>query len=320
MRQHGSGSGFIGMLLLLGMLATAGWAAPTEGITFTFAPPNGIKYEEQKTTTATIALGEMNIITTIKEAANTRINLAETGYQYEAKSGGITQNFVLKGIPEGKSEEASQKMKEAMNPFVNLLSGVVLTSTVDTKGNLIYVEGADALRQRLQEKAPPEMANLLQAAITDDMLLQHAKVEWEQRAQRFIGRTVSVGSLWIDTAEIASGMGMAMPMYRATKVIGWEQRQGRDVLRVRTWCHNTPAGLAKMIGKTAAEVTAATKPINNPNTSDITITGDQLIEPSTLLCYAEGFTTKTSRAIPFAEQQQKTISVSVTVSSKLTYY
>ncbi|MHB9107913.1 MAG: hypothetical protein ACYDCO_12720 [Armatimonadota bacterium] len=299
-------------LLFLSVLLRAAADQP-ERVTFVFAPPIGKVMDEKARMTITSSVKDMSMSYGIDGTSATKISKLENGgYLFDTKIDSL--EFTNNG-PEGMD-------------MLGQILGSALMSAVRTfysdDGKVERIEGLDEMRRNLASHLPPEMQGLAEMKVDNDLILKQKRLEFQNRLGRFVGKTVSIGDLWLDTTSVpfpgAMG-GTPFPIYRATRIIGWEKMDGCDVLLITIINHANPEGLAKAINRTAKEVKAAgpAKPAAPPKGMTLYTVINLAVDPLTMRVFSERIDTRLSFTGNLPSGEKMTAYAHITEDHKFTY-
>ncbi|MHB0936395.1 MAG: hypothetical protein ACYC6A_08395 [Armatimonadota bacterium] len=301
----------LALLSLTALLRTA--ADQPDRVTFVFAPPVNKVMDEKARMTITSSMKEMSMSYGIDGTSATRISKLENGgYLFDTK-------IDLLDITNNGPEQMD---------MVGQILGSSLMSAVKTfysdDGKVERIEGLDEMRRSLASHLPPEMAGLADMKVDNDLLLKQKRLEFQNRLGRFVGKTVGIGDLWLDSTTVpfpgAMG-GTPFPIYRATRIIGWEKMDGCDVLLITIINHANPEGLAKVINRTVKEVKAAgpAKPAALPKGMTLYTVINLAVDPLTMRVFSERIDTRISFAGTTPSGEKMTAYAHITEDHKFTY-
>jgi hypothetical protein len=243
--------------------------------TFRFNPPDGIEFLQTLTITKVQEIGELR--------KQTDVNVSKAQIVIRKKPDGYTATAKLLSIV------MTRDGKPFNNPVMSVMADLEVTYEFDKEGRLTAVRGFDVLKSRIQDRFDPQMAMALSAFLTEEAMVNKEEAEWNGRIGNFIGRTVELGDVWTDTEEFPLPMGKTAAFHTATKFAEEKKCGGSNCLRVEFFYHSKPAALEKLVGKTLSELSKAAGAEVEAEVSGMEIagSGERLIDPDTMLIYAE---------------------------------
>ena len=249
--------------LLLGgeSVFTASWADERpESITFTFAPPEITYTKTLRIAYEGLRRGPKDIDSTARVA----IRKAADGY-------------VQTVTPIAKSEAARQRGLD-----------VELTYLIDGKGGLKEVQGFEKSAESIKSKVPRFLVSLFKTMYDEKEMIERLKDEeqrqWEQRIGLLAGRTLKMGDVLKATSVYVAPEGEKIPLYLAYKILGRENWDGRDLVRLEYAFSTDPGRLSDYAGEAATGAWQV-----KPNPTSIAVSGreERLVDPDTMLYYHE---------------------------------
>jgi hypothetical protein len=276
-------------------LLRAGSVAAAEQ--FQFNPPEGTTYVLSVRTTRVTTLGALGKRTEDRETSE-RVQITRT-----------PDGFSLTGT--GISGTLNRDGEKVESPIFKMLTGITVTTEVDGRGQVKSMRGFDQFIRKLQSALPPGVLETMPpGVISEEAMVNRETAEWNGRISSFVGREVKVGDVWKSTERYELPTGGVANYQTTTRIVGREQFNGQDCVRIRFSYTAAAPGTAAALGTTApvpllggtagagkkprgkasAGKTNRTKP--RPGTMSITGGGDRLIDPATMLIYAE-FLTRT---------------------------
>ncbi|UCF80375.1 MAG: hypothetical protein JSV08_07650 [Acidobacteriota bacterium] len=246
--------------------------------TFRFNPPDGIEFSQTLTITKVQEMGELR--------KQTDVNVSKAQIAIRKKPAGYTATAKLLSTVMTRDGQAFR------HPAMSVMEGLEITHELDREGRLAAVGGFDALKKRIQDKFDPQMAQMLSALLTEEAIANMAnkeEAEWNGRIGNFIGRTVELGDVWTDTEEFPLPTGKTVVFHTATKFTEEKECGGSNCLRVEFFYHSKPAALEKLVGKTLGDLSKAAGAEMEAEVSGMEVagSGERLIDPATMLIYAE---------------------------------
>lgn len=301
----------IALLFLTALLRAA--ADQPDRVTLVFAPPASKVMDEKARMTITSSMKDMSMSYGIDGTSVTKITkLEDGGYLFDTKIGSL--DFTNNG-------------PEQMDMLGQIL-GSSLMSAVKTfyssDGKVERIEGLDEMRRNLASYLPPELAGLAEMKVDNDLILKQKRLEFQNRLGRFVGKTVNIGDLWLDSTSVpfpGSFGGTPFPIYRATRIIGWEKMANCDVLLITIINHANPEGLAKVINRPVKDVKAAgpAKPAPLPKGMSLYTVINLAVDPLTMRVFSESIDTRISFSGTTASGEKMTAYGHIAEDHKFTY-
>ncbi len=252
-----------------------------DSVTFTFNPPTPSSHTITLKTTKIKSTGPSDTQTDVG-VAKVKIGVRKTAKGYKLIQTPISVDLTRNGE------------KFPSNPIVDRLMKVVVTSDLDSFGEMLTVKGFDevfkALTEELKSAMPPEQYEKFAAALPGMKEAAIAKeiTEWNGRIASFVGRTAKIGDTWVEdqTAELPLGT----IVYDTTTKIAERVLTGKaDCVRI-TFSYTTDAeGTQKFMQAVMDSLAESAAPGKSPKIVDVKITGggERVIDPKTMLIYSE---------------------------------
>jgi len=311
MKTHAFRFTLITLLFLTALLRAA--AEQPDKVTFVFAPPVSKIMDEKARITVATSINDRSVSYGIDGTSVTKITKTEDGgYLFDTKIDNL--DFTNNG--------------PAQMDILGQLLGSTLMIGVRTiysaEGKVERIEGMEDMRRSLAAHLPPELAGLAEGRIDNDLLLKEKRLEFQNQLGRFVGRTVTLGDLWLDVASMplpgAEG-GSPFPIYRSTRIIGWDKVGNCDVLMINIIYHASAEGLAKAINRSVKEVKAAgpAKPAAPPKGLTLYAVENMTIDPLTMRVFSDGIDTRVSYAATAPSGEKVVIYGHVTQDQKFTF-
>lgn len=262
------------------LAVTVALTAPAAAEQFQFNPPDGTTYVLSVRTTRNTTAGTLGKRTEDRETSE-RVQVARTedGFTFTATGLHATLNR------DGEKVES---------PVFKMLAGLTVTTDVDSRGQVRSIRGFDQFIARLKAALPAGTLETLSPAVSEEAMVSRETAEWNGRIASFVGREVKIGSSWTSKDRYDLPTGGAVHFITTTRIVGREQVEGRDCVRIKfSYTANAPAPpvpAVKAPGKPARKPRRAeksAKPPMRPQSTSISGGGDRLIDPSTMLIYAE---------------------------------
>jgi hypothetical protein len=243
--------------------------------TFRFNPPDGIEFLQTLTVTKVQEIGDLR--------KQTDVNVTKAQIAIRKKPDGYAATAKLLSNVMTRDGEALH------HPVLSAMADLEITYELDREGRLTAVRGFESLKNRIRDKFDPQTAMKLSALFTEEAMVNREEAEWNGRIGNFVGRTVELGDVWTETEEFPLPTGKTTAFHTATKFAEEKKCGGSDCLRIEFFYHSKPSALEKLVGKTLGELMEAAGAEGEAEVSGLEITGsgERLIDPDTMLIYAE---------------------------------
>jgi hypothetical protein len=266
------------VLMAIGVLL-AGAAAPVAAQEFRFNPPDGTTYVETLRITRENHLGWLGDQTeSLETTARVRITRTSEGYTAAATL---------------LSVRITEDGRELESPLLVLPIGKTFTYDIDAIGRIRAIRGMDELMAELSAAVPDEEEDDSYVNLMADTGVVAGETEdWHSRIGSLVGRSFQIGSLWSTAEQLALPMNRKLAYTTTTRVIGKEKQNGRECVRLRFTSTSSPRA-PRATGKRAKTVAARRRPVRASSTTpgvSILETGERVVDPRTMLIYAESST------------------------------
>jgi len=240
-----------------------------------YAPSDGTRYTTTETGTVTLDAGGDREIT-IESEMKGAVVIKREGSDYLRSD--TLVSFDLR----------SDSGKPPRNYALEVLQGMTITFRIDADKRLVSVSGLEGLPKRIKARTPPEVASPLAKELTEERILQLARMDWEGSEMNLLGHPARVGEAWLGLDELVIPFARTQRVYMATKVTGRARVRGRECLVIRQQFALDPAALVGFLGEGGAKDVAGKSPIVSD--CEVTGTAQQTVDPATLLCYGNSKT------------------------------
>jgi len=263
-------------------------------IKFLFNPPDSISYTQNLITTQVQKVGQDFTQTSVTESSAT-ITILKT-----------PQGYILRTIVE--SMKMSRNGKELANPLSNLMRNLVISYHLDSNGKVIRISGINEFVEIFKQSMPPEAARSLSGVINKEALEAKAMAEWEGQGRKFIGRTVEIGEVIIDTSDYTLPGGETISYYNSTKFSKIVKCRDADCVVIDFNYNTNSDALLKTTEILASEISRFVD--DSPSAikfskSEITGSGQIILNPATMLVESDT-TERVFKMILSAEGQENT--------------
>ncbi len=276
------------------LVALCACGAEGEQITFAFAPTDGTQFTQKLTHSRLQEFSQGGSQTHASESATLfTITRTEGGYDVRA-------------------EQLSTTMKrdgeQIDDPVTGILRDMPATYETDAKGNLIGIRGFENVTERIRTELPPELSELLVPVLTEEALVERGTEEWNERFGNFVGKTVSLGDLWMSARPFQFAQELATVQYVATWFPELARCGERDCVRIRVFYDTDLEALRQKLAATVGE--RAARRVYDIEIGDLgaplegfrhSVEVDRLVEYSTLLPREEIQKRITRRSLPLPE-------------------
>ena len=258
-----------GALALALLLAAATPARAAESFTFRYAPPPDTRWILVLDHRQLLELaGVVRQSSEIESRTRFAVTSAEDGYRV------TSEPVSVRMTRDGRTVE---------DPVLQALRDVVTVHRLDAAGRLVAVEGYEGLAERLRARFPEQVTQALAGALDAKLLAAQERMEWEGRIGDLLGRTVTLGEVLHGKTRLqAAGREIACDV--ETRVAELVACGASQCLRVKTVYHDqAPEQLLP----------------GEPRVSGET---ERLIDPDTMLIYAESMSRTTETQVELADQ------------------
>lgn len=253
--------------------------APVAAQEFRFAPPDGTTYVESLRVTRQNHLGWLGDQSESMDTS-ARVKITRTAEGYSAAATLLTVRIIEDG-------------KELQSPLLVLPIGKTFTYDIDAIGRIRAIRGLDELMAELTAAAPADgddesFINVM----SDDGVVAGETEDWHSRVGSLVGKSFKIGTVWTTSNRVNLPMNRKLTYTTTTRVVGTEKRNGRECVRLRFTTTSTPRAVpaAARKAKTTARRRPATRGTSSPPGVSISETGERVIDPKTMLLYAESST------------------------------
>ena len=175
------------LALRFGALVAIAAVVSAEEVTFKFAPPNGF--------TETILIRRSRTVT---RGATVQTDVSETRYRWtahETESGYRVERDIL-------SNSLSRDGHNIASPMIAAMAGVKLVYTIDSEGKATGITGYNGILENLKSKFPPQLMQSFGPLFNAESLRKGDLAEWQNRVEKFAGRTVKIGEAWTSKENV----------------------------------------------------------------------------------------------------------------------
>jgi len=266
----------------------------SEQITFAFGPTDGTQFTQKLTHSRVQEFSQGGSQTHASESATLfTITRTETGYDVRA-------------------EQISTAMKrdgeQIDDPVTGVLRDMPATYETDAEGKLIGIRGFENITERMKAELPPQLSEILVPVLTEQTLVQRGTVEWNERFGNFVGKTVSLGDLWMSIRPFEFAQELSTAQYVATWFPELAKCGEKDCVRVRIFYDTDREALRQKLAATIGERAArgvydveAGNQGSPPEGFRHSVEVNRLVEYSTLLPREEIQKRITRRSLPLPE-------------------
>ncbi|MBN1461521.1 MAG: hypothetical protein JXA57_18485 [Armatimonadetes bacterium] len=261
-----------------------GTPALAEEATFRFDPPDGTTYLMTVTSRYVTDVAGAGRVTRTSDLAE-RVEVAKT-------MGGYTHASTL------ISSDSRSSTGTETDLSLEALQGKRIAFEIDKDLELTCVSGLGEVVKGLHKLFPAEAVPIVERALSEETMLSSMRAEWRREVLNLVGRSATVGSAWMVEESLLLPSGKMAVFHVAMKVTGEERMGGRPLLRVDFQYASDPHELAAFLGAENESLLADKVAL----TGEATVTGSgyRLVDPATLLTYAQKrrYSTKTTMTFP----------------------
>ena len=209
------------ILLFLFALAPL-FARAEDTVTFSLNLPDGLTYTEtsHSTNSMQVAAGEKSMKETTEQTLKSKTEIHKTKAGYA-----ITETVI--SVDQTKDGEAVDA-----DSFLLASVGIPITYNVNKDGKLLSVDGIDKVAASCKKHMSAEDQRTSGYLITEKGILDANKVSWYEDTQSLIGRTAKVGVPWKISVTYPMPNGKQEPVTETISMIGSEQNNGHDGVRL----------------------------------------------------------------------------------------
>ncbi len=277
-------------------------------VTFTFAPPAPLTYTEQTTSVRImVAGGPEPIEETGVSKVKMTITKADGGYRV---------------VAEPVSFELTRAGKPVKDPVMEAVQSVTVTYRLGSDGSLKTIEGLGSALPAAMKKAPKELQNTLSALFNEKTLIEREKGQWNSRLGDFLGRVGHKNSVWISLGMFPMPNGTQASYYIVALFMGMVKQDGRDLVKLKLMFTEDASRIPTLVNDTVRDVVPdLPKPpvIQTVKGFSITGSGERLIDPSTMLIYAEKSSRDMQWIMPAGKDSSMPVLLQETGESRFSY-
>jgi len=279
--------------------------AETE-VTFTFAPPDGLSYM-----VTVVNVRERTAVGTEPQTDRTE---SKTLHQVRKSDDG----WIIVGRPE--SMTMSRGGQPVRDPVSDLLQEVVVTYEVGADGSLRSIEGFGGLIDKLRGQLPDTVLAQLEPMLGEQALVARETAEWNGRIGEFVGTTWTIGETVESRTKFDLPTGETLEYDVETVVSGREACPAGSCVRVETRFDTDATAMAELAAESVSKVADAVREASGqpaedaetkvtPGASQMKGTSSRLIDPGTMLIYAEAVTRRLRLTLSTGDGQITTITI-----------
>lgn len=270
------------LLLLAAALALPGVApaqnrsaTPAQEFVFRFQPPDGTRFKLQYRRERVRTLeGQSPVRDESDSLSEGSFRRADPHIEYRPRI--VTMTLRRNGTP-------------VNDPTLPLLAGLQVSYLISAEGEATAIRGFEALDTLLKSRLPPEIATALAPVLNERALVQREKAEWNSRYAEFAGGRFRIGDVIDTQAPQVLPTGETLRYTIRTSFPGWENCAAARCVRIEQVYESDATALAQMTARITGQLLAATPQAAPATPSAARITGSlsRLIDPQTMLIYAE---------------------------------
>jgi len=268
-------------------------AGEGEAVTFHFRPPDGTTFVETLKTT------RKRSITGQGELADVTETDTATSIEMQRGGGYVVTTKVTR-------MQATRDGTPLHDPLSALLQGAAITYKIDDSAHIDDIDGFGAISEKLESVVPPKVAAALAPLLSEEALVAQASEEWNGRIGEFAGQTVMIGGRLTGKRPFTLPNGEEMQYEMSVSFPRREPCGDRSCVRIETFYDSDAAKFAEFSNEVVAKAAEESKETEladvKPKTARLTGRGSRLIDPETMLIYAE--------------TQERTIALSVEIAGQ----
>lgn len=253
--------------------------ALAKGITFTFAPKDGLECTQKLTTIREKQLGEAGIQKD-ESVSTTKITYKKT------KDG---WDIIIQPI------DATMKRngQEINNPVIALLAKISTVYKLDKQGHIKDIVGYDKIIEILNSQFSPDVVKKIAPYFNAETMKQKAISEWNGRTGDYIGKTVSVGDVWEQDVPFTLPNGVNLGYKIKTLIKKQSSCANSKCLLIEQSYNSKAEGIADMINNVTGAVAPngkndeTTMPKVTKKDPSIHGTVSRTIDPTTMNIFKE---------------------------------
>ena len=251
---------------------------PDQPYKFTYHPPDSVTFVVELAMTQLYAQGEQQNLDSTWTRTTHCQKAVPGGYELSGKTDSVV--VFRNGAP--------------MNdPIVGLFAGGDIVMQIDTAGVATGVRGFEELMARLDTLVGPDTAAMVRQVVSVDALKQQETSTWNGKFAPFVGREMKMGQAYCDTTFPELPVEGRMNSYRISQIVDTVTMDNHLCGRLRVTTSTDPAELAKLSGKSEADIEklfaltpdAATKA--GQRQAGYSSTRDWVVEFATMLSHEE---------------------------------
>lgn len=271
----------IKVLMVLTLLFCSYGCGSDENV-FVFNPKDGFKYKEFVSVDKTITTLSGGQKSRSKIDLENEVEVSETGKGFEYVVTTVKAQHLVDGVP-------------INNP---ILDGMVLSPIVydiAKSGEIRDVRGYDKVLEKALSRMTPQVIEQNKNMLSENNLKAQEMVNWKDKLENVLGRSVEIGSKWADVKNIDLPTGGVSQYYVATKVEGPSECEGVEKCLLISYSFYTDKdNMQDYIdsGSTVPELDVKLdKSLNSGGyrVENISISGNgaRVVDPKTMIVYSD---------------------------------
>jgi len=254
-------------------------AEPPTTFTFHFAPPDGTSVSQEYRLVRERSIGEQTPQRDEAVAKSSGVFRKEGGlYLYSTK----TDANVLR-----------RNGQPINDPVSALLANTTITYVISPDGEAQEIQGFADVETAARKSLPPAIAASLTPVLSEASLVTREKAEWNSRYSDFANGTFSIGDIIDVKVPYQLPNGTAIEYVIRTSFPRWEACPAGSCVRIEMIYESDAAALQSLVKDVVANVSSAAgvalpkQSFQPVLSSRITGSASRLIDPKTMLIYAE---------------------------------
>ncbi len=245
-----------------------------ERVRFRFSPPVGAPFVQVQKVTKVKRSGDKTQTDVAESRVRVTISHSEQGYTIAYK--------VL-------SATATRDGRPVPTEMPKWLQNTVVTYEVNANGQLLGITGWEDTVDKLRRSLPPQAAEFMATLVSDQMLIDHAKAEWDARIGSFAGMEAAMGESWSGVNEVPLPGGGTAPMNFTTTLAGKEPCGTASCVRLEYTADSDSRAIGSMIERIFRQIAGMASLAAAPQveSAGIEVAGARLMDPDTMMIHSE---------------------------------
>lgn len=280
-------------------------ASAQEADTFKYNPPDGTTYQESYSLTRTKEFDAVKKQTEeINGVVSYTVKKTEKGYILKA----LPVSFDVKRDGQTAPESITKPVLEARYALV-----------LDQKGQFLSIDGVEDIVKKMKENMPADSPQEVMGLFTEKAVTDKEKAEYDDRIGSFIGKQFQVGQDWISQNQYTLPDGKTID-YITIGVIREKVSCGQaQCVKIDYKYNANPAELKEFIESVYKDLPEGELKKVELNGIKFSGGGKRLIDPKTMLIYAEETTRLIELPVTTPDGNQKPLVMTETKKYEYKY-